>query len=346
LQVPQFFADLFRKYLDNRCSPEETKYLLSLINSDEYRAYAAELIDDQVNGTSEAPVQEHDLKSRLDQRLHLILKNDFYNELQPVRVVKLRPWRWVAAASVLVMVAAAGYYFNSPTQQTQLSANQNVAPATPSVDYTRYITLPDGSTVVLHAGSKLEFAPAFTGPTREVFLSGEAYFDIGHNPERPFIIHTGKVKTTVLGTAFNIKADEKQVVVSVTRGKVRVENGTQVLAVLTPNEQVKFDLPEEKTIQQKVNANGIVTDWTKEDMVFKSISFQEIADILSKRYGVNVVINNESLKNCKVVASFSGTEKLEQVASAICGIKNGEYEQLQDGTIVLNGEGCDVQTTP
>jgi transmembrane sensor len=81
-------------------------------------------------------------------------------------------------------------------------------------------------------------------------------------------------------------------------------------------------------------------------MVFNGISFEEIAGILSKRYGVNVLINNESLKNCKVRASFSGTEKIEQVASVICGIRNGVYEQRADGTIVLNGEGCDVQAAP
>ena len=149
------------------------------------------------------------------------------------------------------------------------------------------------------------------------------------------------MKTTVLGTAFNIKADNKHVVVSVTRGKVRVENGSEVLAVLAPNEQVEFNLPEEKSKQQKVNANNIVTDWTKEDMVFYGNTFEEIAGMLSKRYGVKVQVNNESLKNCKVRASFSGTETLEYVASILCGIKNGVYEQLKDGTIVLNGEGCD-----
>lgn len=314
------------------------------MNADEYRAYAAELIGTQVSSIPEHQ-PEHDLKARLDQRLQLILGHDHsdtnYSADFPAPVARMRPWRWVAAASILLTLIGLGYYFSLPNAQPQVAAT-SAAPATPSVNYTRYLTLPDGSTVVLHSGSKLEYPEAFTGDTREVVLSGEAYFDISHNPGKPFIIHTGKVKTTVLGTAFNIKADGKQVVVSVTRGKVRVENGSKVLAVLTPNEQVEFNLPEEKSKHQKVNANDIVTDWTKEDMVFNGISFEEIAGILSKRYGVNVQINNESLRHCKVRASFSGTEKLEQVASVVCGIKNGEYEQLKDGTIVLNGEGCDV----
>ena len=253
----------------------------------------------------------------------------------------------MGAASVLLIITAAFYYFLLPKQRTpEIASNKGPVHTESSVSYIRNLTLPDGSTVVLHSGSKLEFPASFDGASREVILSGEAYFDINHNPDKPFIIHTGKVKTTVLGTAFNIKADGKQVVVSVTRGKVRVENGSEVLAVLAPNEQVKFNLPEQKTIQQKVNATDIVTDWTKEDMVFNGISIGEIAGILSKRYGVNVLPGNESLKNCKIRASFSGTEKLEQVSSVICGIKNGKYEQREDGTIVLNGEGCDVPPAP
>jgi transmembrane sensor len=351
LQVPQFFADLFRKYLENRCSPEETEYLLSLINSDEYRSYATALIDAQVAGSIEEQGHDSELKSRLDRRLQLILEENATDsempEPLPAPVTRLRPWRWVAAACILLAAASGGYYLLLPRQRAaEVATNSYPPPTTASVTYTRYLSLPDGSSVVLHSGSNLSFPESFDGKTREVVLSGEAYFDINHNPEKPFIIHTGKVKTTVLGTAFNIRADDRQVIVSVTRGKVRVENGSQVLAVLTPNEQVKFDVPEQKMTHQKVNANDIVTDWTKEDMVFNGISFEEIVEILSKRYGVKVQLGNESLKNCKVRASFSGKEKLEQVASVLCGIKNGEYEQLRDGTIVLNGEGCDRPSAP
>src|SRR5207248_3097180 len=102
------------------------------------------------------------------------------------------------------------------------------------VAWTRHIVLPDSSTVVLHAGSRLLFPEAFSVNTREVTLVGEAYFDIVHREAQPFIIHTGQLKTTVLGTAFNIRAydSSQEVMVSVTKGRVRVESGNQVLAEL------------------------------------------------------------------------------------------------------------------
>jgi ferric-dicitrate binding protein FerR (iron transport regulator) len=104
---------------------------------------------------------------------------------------------------------------------------------------------------------------------------------------------------------------------------------------------VQYDVPESKAAQQTVNANALVTDWTRQDMVFNGITFGEIATLLSKRYGVPVVFKNDLLKNCKIRASFSGTETIEQVASVLCAIRNGNFQSLPDGTIELNGEGCD-----
>src|SRR5690606_2603405 len=73
------------------------------------------------------------------------------------------------------------------------------------------LLLPDGSTVLLNNNSSLDFPQQFTGDTREVILKGEAYFDIKPDASRPFIIHTGKVKTRVLGTAFNIRAYPEEI---------------------------------------------------------------------------------------------------------------------------------------
>lgn len=339
MENPQFFSDLFLKYLENRCSPEETDYLRVLLTKEEYKDYASDLIEKQVGQKLDIHYVDIGLKARLEERLQNILEIKspaIPEQRQPF----LYRWRWVAAACILLVLSSVAYFqFSSEKQPGNAMIQPTFTP--PSASYIRYITLSDSSSVVLHAGSKLQYPVSFNGNTREVTLSGEAYFDIASNLAKPFIIHTGKVKTTVLGTSFNIKADGKQVIVSVTRGKVKVEDESKVLAVLTPDQQVSYDLPDAKIAHQKVNANDIVTDWTREDMVFNGISFEEIAGILSKRYGVAVQFKNELLKKCKVRASFSGTEKLEQVSSVLCGIRNGTYQQLADGTIVLDGEGCE-----
>lgn len=339
MENPQLFSRLFSKYLDNRCSPEETDHLMRLLQSEEYKALAAELIENKLKQKPDIQEPDSDLKERLDRRLRHIFEHAAEHTLPGQR--QMRTWRWIAAACIAVTLSAGLYLL---VLRSAPSANNTVAKLArhaPSAGYTRYLTLPDSSSVVLHAGSKLEYPAEFKGNTREVFLSGEAYFDIAHDPAKPFIIHTGKVRTTVIGTAFNIKSNEKQVTVSVTRGKVKVESGSKVLAILTPDQEVQYNVPEAVSVRHTVDASSIVTDWTKEDMVFNSISFEEIANLLSKRYGVPVQFKNEALKKCKIRASFSGTETLEQVASVLCAIRNGRFEQLADGTIVFDGEGCE-----
>jgi transmembrane sensor len=341
LETPSFFIVLFQKYLDNKCSAEETDHLLSLLKKEEYKQFALDLIGRQLLQKADVRHVDFNLEERLEQRLqHILESNVPVVLLSPSRPRLIR--RWAAAASIAVLITGTAAYIFFPSKKLPVTAlASHVTPPKPTVSYIRHLTLPDGSYVVLHAGSKLEYPASFEGKYREVTLYGEAYFDISHNASSPFVIHTGKVKTTVLGTAFNIKADLKHVIVSVTRGKVKVEDDSKVLAVLTPDQQMQYDVPENKAARQTVNANTLVTDWTKEDMVFNGIAFEEIANILSKRYGVLVLFKNESLKNCKIRASFSGTETLEQVASVLCGIRNGAYEQLADGAIVLNGEGCE-----
>jgi len=112
------------------------------------------------------------------------------------------------------------------------------------------------------------------------------------------------------------------------------------VAVLTPDQQVEYDIKEAAGAQHIVDAETIVTGWTKENMVFDGITFEEIGKILSSRYGVPVRFENEALKKCKIRASFSGTEPLDHVAGVLSAIRNGSFEQITDGTIVFTGEGC------
>ncbi len=247
---------------------------------------------------------------------------------------------WIAAASVLIMLGCAALFFFNARYKSIPPVQQ--LPGTNAAAFTRFLVLPDSSTVVLKANSKLVYGPSFGSSKREVNLTGEAYFDIRHDAQKPFIIHTGAVKTIVLGTAFNIKAvpGTGEVTVSVARGKVRVENQKAVIAVLLPNQQIVYSTSTASGTQQQVNVNKIVTDWTTEDMVFESVSMSAIAATLSKRYGVNIKIQHPGLMECPVKISFSGTESLEDVITALCTVTNASFATDKDGQILIDGEGC------
>jgi ferric-dicitrate binding protein FerR (iron transport regulator) len=145
-----------------------------------------------------------------------------------------------------------------------------------------------------------------------------------------------------LGTAFNIKAypGQKNVIVSVTRGKVKVEDSTRLLAVLIPDQQINYNLVNAKAEQYKVNANMVVTDWTKQDMLFDEISFASVVEILKKRYDVNIRFSKDALAKCLVRASFDGTERLEKVLTVLCKVLGDSYS-IDGHTIVIEGEGCE-----
>ena len=253
----------------------------------------------------------------------------------------------MAAASVVLFIIAASLFF---LKNQQKPINTITAFRVPecrfgkAVSYTRSVTLPDSSIVVLRANSTLEYPAQFAAGKREVRLTGEAYFDIRHDESKPFIVYSGEIKTVVLGTAFNIKAytDAKDITVSVMRGKVRVEKATKEIAVLMPDQQVTCSASAMAAVTEPshVNAASIITDWAKQDMVFEDLSFQTTANLLSRRYAVRIDFKNAALAQCTIRAFFNGTETLDKVLKDLCLISNATYTRTDNGKIVIDGEGC------
>ena len=249
-------------------------------------------------------------------------------------------WTRTAVAAFVMMLLGVSVYLLMNNADRPVKRNVvGVTDTKKMAGYARYVVLPDNSSVVLNAGSTLEFPEVFDG-SREVKLKGEAYFDIKTDADRPFIIYTGNIKTTVLGTAFNIKAYPltSKITVSVSSGKVKVEDEKKVLAVLDKNQQVVYNVPDKVARQETVNAQDI-TDWTMRDMVFEEVSFESVVQLLSKRYGVVIEFKNPALKSCTIKASFNGMESLQNVLEILSTISNSSYEE-EHGKYVILGEGC------
>jgi transmembrane sensor len=277
----------------------------------------------------------------LENRMHERILNQIHHNGQ-TRVVPIYKRTWLRVAVAVLLVSAAAYLFYP---QKQPSYNITALTRTDKPDtLTRFFTLPDGSKIVLRAGSSLTVAADFNkNKTREVSLTGEAYFDVVHNTGRPFIIHTGEFKTTVLGTAFNIKAyhGEKDITVTVTRGKVSVENKHKLIAVLTPNQQLVAARVMDKPVviaPQMVNTVKELS-WTKADMSFDAMPLGDLAKHLGKRYGVNITFKNPDLSACRITGGFTGTETLKEVLDVLSQTRNTTY-QINGTDVVIDGEGC------
>jgi transmembrane sensor len=245
----------------------------------------------------------------------------------------------LAVAAAVVGIGFAGYLFYntlSGEKPARLIAKQIIAPVRGQEN--RYIVLPDSSVVLLHPGGNIKYA--YNGKTREIYLSGEAYFNVKHLNNYPFKVHTQKVVTTVLGTSFNIKAYPNQnVTVSVTGGKVGVVDEVKKTTImLTPNQQVTISADHANQVQKPVQAKKTI-EWASTDMDFDQMPFFLLVDKMERRYGMHIVFENPGLKDCLITGRFDGTESLQKVLLTISETMGTTYT-IKSDTIYINGAGC------
>lgn len=268
--------------------------------------------------------------------------------------------RYVAGmAACLLMIAGIYWYFSNKalpasnnnaykafmqeTEHKSFEYNNNS-------DAEQHIVLSDGSEVVLEKNSRLTYAANFSSGKREVYLEGNAFFNITRNPERPFIVYTQTIVTKVLGTSFYVKANTKAETarVVVKAGKVSVfkrENfastdaGSTTLKgmVVTPNQQVIYDILNAQMNKSLVEKPALVNQTTY-NFDFDDTPATEVFKTLQSAYGVPMLLDDEVLASCTISASL-GNEPFYEKLRIICKIINATYEVI-DGTVVISTKGC------
>jgi len=215
-----------------------------------------------------------------------------------------------SAAILLLPLLGLSAYFIVQNTTSKSASHTEIVEILDQPGIQSRITLADGSIVTLKEGSRLNQKNNFNRNTREITLEGEAFFEIAHNPNKPFIIHTGSVKTTVLGTSFSIKAipGENSITVTVTEGKVKVEDGGKLLAILQADQQFIYGI-ELDNWQEKI----VETDWAPHELIFRNMLFGDIAQELAVRYGVNIVFENEELKQQRISVLLDGRQSIDEL---------------------------------
>ena len=334
------FKVLFQRYIDETCTENELEELMTLISESSSDAELKLLMDEL---WLNLPPEKHQHLTNLQS--DIILKNilpESTEEIEDISEQSSFPW-FKLAASILLLAIATGafYYYYSNRPLSNKSISQSDVDLSTPIEH-QYIKLPDGSTVVLNNNSTLDYAESFDDKlTRTVTLHGEGYFDIKRDASKPFVVNTNNLKTTVLGTAFNIKAysTDHNITVTVIRGKVKVENEKSIIGIITPNEQIIFDTEKSQGLQQIVNSKESVA-WTEHDLFFDNITVEEAALKLKERFKVIINIENDKIKNCRFTATFVRGENLDQILSVLCEFNNAQYTRDDKGNIVIKGHGC------
>lgn len=229
-------------------------------------------------------------------------------------VTRRKTWLKIisVAASVAIMLGMTGYL--SFRQGYKQLNNQPIELFNP-LGMRSTVILPDGSKVILNAGTRLFYPTVFVGSEREVCICGEAFFEVLPDSKHPFFVKTGNVQVKVLGTKFNVKAYEADrfTEIALTEGSVEVgwKKGKQNLH-LKPGQLACFDKTTGTCIKQNVDLI-YYTAWKDGKFYFNKLSFESIAKLLERNFNVQIHIASDKLRNTVFTGDFIRGENLEQI---------------------------------
>jgi len=235
--------------------------------------------------------------------------------------IKTTSGKYAVAASIVLLCCsiALGLKLSSKNKITWSSI-------TAEKGHINIVTLPDGSTVWINAGSTIKYPDKF-GKTRDIQLvNGEAFFDIKHDENTPFIVHYGSLHARVLGTAFNIKYFKKvsDVRVTVTRGRVEVGKGANSFGILAHDNEISYDQRSDHYTFQKVDAASIAA-WRTNEVNLYDVSFAELMLRLENTYNIRITYDHNQLDALLTTIHFSNADNLQQVLEIIKTIHKVDY---------------------
>ncbi|MGB3852500.1 MAG: FecR domain-containing protein [Tunicatimonas sp.] len=211
-------------------------------------------------------------------------------------------WRVAAAVALLITTAWTGWQF------AQRADSVTFAQTYEAKDTVTTVSLPDGSQVYLNQGARLTYGEDFGTQTRTVQLTGEAYFEVSHNPAIPFLIRTAATTTRVVGTTFNVRTEDQVVRVTVTSGKVAFSH-RQDTVLLTQNE---VGLYENKTLRKQTNDDPNFLSWQTGVLTFDSTPLAAVVGDLERHYQVPIEVANATLNSLTLTSTFQ-RQPLEEV---------------------------------
>ncbi|MFW5759714.1 MAG: FecR family protein [Cyclobacteriaceae bacterium] len=195
--------------------------------------------------------------------------------------------------------------------------------------------LPDGSLVWLNGASELTYHSNFNESNRDIFLTGEAFFEVARNEDLPFQVSSGALTTTAIGTAFNVEAypENEQIMISLLHGKVKVAiNEIDNEVILDPGFQTNYESGNYKLNKQRFNESEII-GWKEGKLVLASANYQEVVDKLEKWYGVKITTNGNPPPNWRLSTTYQD-ESLRNILRNLRFGKEFNFKLGKDEVII------------
>ncbi|WP_254562093.1 FecR family protein [Dyadobacter diqingensis] len=260
------------------------------------------------------------------------------------------------AAATVVMMLSLGWVYQryriSDSNYERLTAGKPLHEEENETKTNKVITLSDGSKVTMFPHSKISFPEKFLVEKREVYLSGEASFEVSKDPKRPFLVYANELVTKVLGTSFTINAKDAalKTTVEVKEGKVSVfrqkdfteTKDQKVLKskgmVLTANQKMVYERETTNMSKTIRDTPEVVDGDDAATFDFVNAPASQVLGDLEDAYQVDIIFDKDLLRGCPVTASLT-RQSLFQKLDIICEVIEARYEML-DGQIIVYSKGC------
>lgn len=228
-------------------------------------------------------------------------------------------------ASILLLILGSSYLINSKldnNNEAQLALN--------------YISVPDGSTskvafkdgtkIWMNSNTELELVAQKRANERRVKLNGEAFLEVNRNEISPFTVETAAAEVKVLGTTFNVNAygNDKELKVTLESGSVEVMTNQNETIKLVPGEQMVYDIVTNKFSVQEVNLKKELV-WKTNNLIFTGESFEEIIELLERKFKVKIEVKNTTILNSRFSGDFVNRESLEQILDVMSAKSRFRY---------------------
>lgn len=304
--------ELLKRYRAGKCTPEEIRR-----------------VDEWFDAHEQAEVPPI-----LHSRSVLEINQAVMRSIRPYRQKHYSGFFFFKVAAMLLLTLMAGLF-----------AYRELRPAKIPISYTtistkqgerKTIILPDSSQISLNNESSVRFVSDFTGTTRSISLTGEAFFNVRHDKRRPFIVNTGKLHVQVLGTSFDVKAFPGESIskVTVASGKVSVyRKAGEPIRMLLPGDQLSYDNSLQNFTTMKVKAEDQYA-WQNNVLIFKGEDLQEIARQLERWYGVKISISGDHLKKEQFNIK-QNNESLSHVLESLSLSGDGFHYSIKDKQVFI-----------
>lgn len=306
-------------YRENRATPEEAQELLAYFATQPPEALDQLLRPIQAAFTPvpgwQPPVAVADMVAIAQQQ----------HTQQQVRKHRRLYHILSAAAACIIIAAGICFYTLQPPAPQTISYQTGKHPAT--------YTLPDGSTLHLISNSRLSYTK--TSQQRQIQLTGAAFFDIAPDAQHPCIIQAGNVLTQILGTSLSIDAMAGKAATTVTllSGSIQVKKG-QAAILLVPGQQIIIPRTSGQSQVKNVPVQSQQPYWLGQDTLLNHLRYQQVATLLSSRFGVTISFETEALRNETVHTQLYATESLTDIMDNLAALTSSHY-QLQQQQVYI-----------